>query len=192
MFALLTATALAGPPLVVRSKTATPEADPAKAVVVFIRPNTTARAIKPAILDEAGRVIAEVRVDSWVAAKLDPGPHTLVSWGESTPTLKADLEAGEVYYVKVANKMGSIWTSRFVLEALGPTRPGWDQVGRWTTRGTRGWEVDEQISGAYATLRKADIDVVLQKSASEWAAYSDAERTERTLTPDDGVTEPLK
>ena len=53
---------------------------------------------------------------------MPPGQYQFVSWGEGTPALEAQVEAGRVYYVEVGTVIGA-WTARARLFGVGPRRP---------------------------------------------------------------------
>lgn len=187
LLALLASPAHAGSGVVMKAKGGVEVvADPENAVVVFGRPGKLGAAIKPAIVDETGRVLGELRPGGWFVAKVPPGEHTFVAWGEGTPSMKAELEAGEIYYVDATVTMGA-WAARFQLFSVGPDDSdfaGWGPK----LAGMTPWAVNEPAAAAYAASRKVDIDVVLAKGEAQWAGYDEADKKKRSLTPDDGVT----
>lgn len=166
------------------------KADPTKATLVIVRPSKLAYAIKPAILDETGRILGESRAMGWFTATIDPGQHTLYSWGEGTPTMKIEVEAGEIYYIEASMVMG-MWAGRTRLIGLGEGRENWADLPGWM-RKMKGWSVDADGAAEFARVRKADIDVVIAKGEAAWATYDEDARKRRSLGPDDGFTAPIQ
>ncbi|MBX2801067.1 MAG: DUF2846 domain-containing protein [Myxococcales bacterium] len=164
-----------------------PSAD--EAVLVFFRPSKYG-GNKPAVVDGNGTIVAQMVGKSHFVHRVAPGEHTFTVWGEATPTLKATVEAGEIYYVKMDSSMGA-WTARFPMVAMGPSREGWEQVAVWLER-TQRWTLNEAKATAYAEQRAGDLQVVLAKGERVWSEYDDQRRTNRSLTKDDGITEALR
>lgn len=178
MLPLLIASASALPPLVERSVDASILADPSRAVVVFIRPTTTGTPTKAIVLDENGRVLGEARGNGWFTATVAPGSHTFVVWGDAPSALPAELEAGEIYYVKVAPDPASA-VGQVVLHGLGPSRPDWDAVRGWTSGGVRAYAVHHEAAAAWGMSRTSDVQGVIARAKPHPEAAA--------LTPDDGV-----
>lgn len=155
-----------------------------QATLVFVRPGKAARAITPAIVSQEG-VVGWVPQQSWFTAQVAPGTYTLTSWGEGTPTLSATVEAGEIYFVRVAMKVGA-WTAR---AHLLPVRPGTED---W--QALPGWLADARamtvVPAALEAKAKDDLGIktVQKKGRETWAAYTPEQQAERTLTPEDGAT----
>lgn len=178
-------TAFAGD-LVVESAAGPLASSATEATVVFFRPSSMATAIRPVVVDEAGHVVGQLRPGGYFATTVPAGEHTFVLWGEGTPTLRATVEAGEIYYVKIDVSAG-FWVARFPMVAMGPGREAWGEVPGWLEHSKR-WDVVPAETAAYATERADDVRVVLQKSEHVWERYDEERRRNRTLTPDDGVT----
>ena len=160
-----------------------------KAVIVFFRPSKYGRS-KPAVVDHNGAIVAQLVGKTHYVHLVDPGEHTFTTWGEGTPTLKATVEAGEIYYVKMDASMGA-WTARFPMVAMGPDREGWHQMSEWLGR-TKRWTLDEAEAKRYTDKRAEDVQVVIGKGKSAWASYDAQRKANRAITPDDGVTSPLQ
>lgn len=178
MLPVLIATASALPPLVERSVDASILADPSMAVVVFIRPETAGTPTKAIVLDEKGSVLGEARGNGWFAATVTPGSHTFVVWGDAPSALPAELEAGEISYVKIAPDPASS-VGQVVLHGLGPSHPDWDAVGRWTSGGVRAYAVHHEAAAAWGASRASDVQAMVARAKP----HPDA----APLTADDGV-----
>jgi hypothetical protein len=91
-----------------------------KAHVVFLRSTSFGGAVQaPVIEAEDGQLIfvAVVSANTKVLHETTPGEHTYVVGGEDSNLLKADFEAGKVYYVKVEPHFG-LWKARFTLDPV--------------------------------------------------------------------------
>lgn len=185
---LLAPQAWAGADLVTKVEPPVPVVvDPANATVVFIRPSSYAYGIRVTIIDQTGRVLGESRASAYFAATMPAGDYTFIGWGEGTPTMKATVEAGRVYYVEVALSVGA-WTARPRLFAVGPTRKQWAELPHWlaTTNMTK---VNEDACKAHAEKRAKDAKEVVEKGQKAFAEYDAEAVAERTLTAADGVPE---
>ena len=160
-----------------------------QATLVFVRPSSLGYAIKPSILDETGRILGESRASGWFTATIDPGEHTLYSWGEGTPTMKIDVKPGKIYYIEVSMVMGA-WSGRARLIGLGKGRENWRDLPKWM-RKKKPWSVDDDAAKAYADSRRYDIEVVIDKGNAVWSTYAPDVQKRRSLGPKDGLSQPV-
>jgi hypothetical protein len=165
-----------------------PAADPAMATVFFIRPSGYAGGREYVILDETGRFLGEVKGESYFVTKMPPGEHSFVAWSEGSPTLRATLEAGKIYYVEVGVVIGA-WSPRARLFAIGPQRKPWPELAGWLAQ-SRLLVPTQGAEQRFAQDKGAEAREVVQKGLAEYAGYDAEAKSLRTLTPADGVPAP--
>ena len=95
------------------------EPNPAKAVVIFMRPSYFGGAVQSTVYqyDDAPRFIGIVSSGSKIAYQADPGRHIFMVMGENADFLEADLTAGNIYYIEVEAHFGFA-KARFSLEPI--------------------------------------------------------------------------
>ncbi|MCB9679135.1 MAG: hypothetical protein H6737_28795 [Alphaproteobacteria bacterium] len=175
--------------LVVRIPTDEPiSAAPDLATVVFVRPKRKWWTMSPAILDTDGDVICVVKPETHCVARVPPGQHTFITWGEDAPTLQADVDAGKTYFVYVEPRMGAL--GRLFLVGMGPSRPMWSELPEMLRSTTR-WVPVPDAADRLERERAPIIQDMLETSARKSGAYTAAERDSRSLDPEDGVTDPM-
>ena len=86
---------------------------PGKALVYFVRPSSFGGAVQSTIYD-GNDYIGTVSANTHVAYQAAPGKHMFMVVGESADFMRADLNAGKIYYAQVIARMG-FWKARFSL-----------------------------------------------------------------------------
>lgn len=159
-------------------------ANASAATVVFIRPSSYGGREFP-ILDEHGRFLGATPGDSWFVTSVPAGEHMFIAWSEGTPTLKATLEPGKIYYVEVGVTMGA-WSARARLFAVGPQRPQWAELPKWLSDTKPVVAAPDAMQRFQADLGD-EVSTVVQKGVQNYAEYDAEAKGLRTLQPADGV-----
>lgn len=89
------------------------KAEPGKALVVFLRPSALGSAIQATLYDNDA-YIGTIASGTQIAYQATPGEHMFMVVSEAADFMKADLEAGKIYYAVVTARMGA-WKARFSL-----------------------------------------------------------------------------
>lgn len=92
---------------------------PGKSLVYFIRPSSTAFAIKFKIYDNE-ILIGKLSHRNYIVYECDPGEHVFVIRGENIDYLDANLEPNKVYLVECEVKPGIV-QARVSFEPISPT-----------------------------------------------------------------------
>ena len=90
---------------VMKESSAMPKVDESHALVSFIRPQTFAEALSFGIWNQDG-LLGSLKGKNYFTAKLSPGKHIFIANSRYYSALRAHLEAGKHYYVKVEASMG--------------------------------------------------------------------------------------
>ena len=160
----------------------TPGAD--EAIVVFMRPSVDGWAVQSVVHDATevnNKLIGIVPAKKKLAYRTKPGRHLFMVTSEAADFMRAELEAGKIYYATVNPRIG--WTVRFSLAAvhkdIEPEKLAqWKTGCQWveTTGETRAWAL--QRYGTFQELREAYID--------KWENKPDSAKP--TLRPEDGFS----
>ncbi len=176
--------------LVVRDDDRVIEPPEGHAAVVFVRPSPLAIAFKIALLGEDGRTLCQVSAKSKCIAYVPAGENRFTSWADMSPRTVADLEAGKTYYVKVSQEMGGAFTGMWVMEGLSPDHPEWKRLPKWLDKTKTFWPnpvgIDHQMERRGDTARER-----MAGGDAAWDRYDSERKARFTLSPEDGVTEPL-
>jgi hypothetical protein len=81
---------------------------PGKSQVVFYRESWLGAALSFTVHDEIGHGVAKLGAGTYVVASLEPGVHTFMIKGETTDTLRLELDADETYYVQQSMGIGIV------------------------------------------------------------------------------------
>jgi hypothetical protein len=156
------------------------------ATVVFIRPSAQASEIRTTILDERGTFLGDSLPESHFAALVTPGQHIFIAWAENTDALKATLEAGKVYFVEVASRMGAEAPSaRMHLLALSPRAANWAKVDKWLLE-TKELIANQEAGQRDLASHQDDVKERIRRANDALASYNEDELAARTLRPEDG------
>jgi hypothetical protein len=157
-----------------------PAAD--EAVVVFMRPSVDGWGVQSVVHDATevnNKLIGIVPAQKKLAYRTKPGRHLFMVTSEAADFMRAELEAGKIYYATVNPRIG--WTVRFSLAAVHkdaePEKLAqWKNGCKWveTTGETYVWAL--QRYNTFQELRKAYID--------KWENKPDTAKP--TLRPEDG------
>ncbi len=138
------------------------------------------------LMDDQGRVIAQVDRDTWVRIPLAPGRHRIYSIpGKVTDfasVVDVDAQAGRLYYASVP-RVGGLW-------AVAPRHEDrWKHRQEWIAAAHE-VELDE----SKRTLLETELDEAVRKEAIDkvekaWAKMDPKKQADFTLAADDGVTE---
>ncbi len=197
--AMLAAPVHADDPLLVFVDSASQEAPPPpadKAQIILLEPiNKVQGGFPVGIFELRGgerMLLAVTGAHTKYILHLDPGHHTLMSTigfgGFKAHLLDATVEAGKRYYVLVR----FVYREGFQLRPIrpagdsdfrmdGPDYPGWQSTTRFVEKTPAG---DTMFT---KEKYRKNIDKLLAKAQEAWAARTDAERAELTLTAADAV-----
>ncbi len=163
-------------------------ADASAATVIFVRPSNYGGAASFVVVEGDGRYLGETRGREYFVDKFPPGERTFVSWGENADMVKANLEAGKIYYVLLSVRMG-IWSARMSLSALTPDRSEWPKLPAWMAA-SREMSRDEEKIAKWLTRHEDDVQARIRSAHGAWDRYNQAKRDVRTLEPGDGFATP--
>ncbi|MFC1523984.1 hypothetical protein ACFL6N_04255 [Thermodesulfobacteriota bacterium] len=102
-----------------------------KALVYFIRPVKLGFLIHAAVYDDE-EFIGFVPYNQKLPYLADPGEHMFMVVSEAADFLKAELQAGKTYYIKVMPRMGA-WRARFSLAPVTKADLETPRVQKWIT-----------------------------------------------------------
>jgi hypothetical protein len=153
------------------------------ATIIFIRPSTWG-ASRTTIVDTKGRFLGDSLPGSFFAVSVPPGEHVFFSWAENTGPLKATVEAGKVYFVEVAPKMGML-SPRVHLLAVTPRQPTWSDIDKWLRESTP-YAPDEPQGQAYLRERQEDVQERISRAVDAMAKLEGQDLEDRTIRPADG------
>lgn len=156
-----------------------------KSRIVFIREKSTPFRKVPAIIDENGNYIGESNPESIFVSDFDPGSYTFIVWGEGTHAMKANLKAGKTYYVHVTPHMG-IWGARFKLDSIKKNSKEWKEKDEWMNQIPL--FISDTVKGQKTIDKRGQevIKSVVEKGKMRFDNYSEKEKIEKTLFPEDG------
>jgi hypothetical protein len=154
--------------------------------IVFYRPSSLGFKVLPVILTADGKYLGEAISKGQFTVQLPAGSYTFIAWGEGTFSMKANLKAGKTYYVKVLTHFGA-WSARFHLI---PVKPGSEE--------SKTMEKELALCDPFSVNQEAgqkskidarlnDAKEVIRKGKERYESYSDKEKEERTMNPDDGM-----
>ncbi|MBW2455009.1 MAG: hypothetical protein JRI68_10885 [Deltaproteobacteria bacterium] len=155
------------------------------AQVVFIRPSAFAGNLLITICDDQGKFLGDAPPVSHFSVGLPPGRHTFVAWAENTAALRAEVAAGQTYFVEVALQAGSM-TPRVELFARKPRTEPFALVPTWLAQTDR-LEAERAAGQASLSSRHDDLAERLTQGAASLAGLDPAELELRRLQPGDGV-----
>jgi hypothetical protein len=154
------------------------------ATVVFIRPSGFGGAFATTILDNKGRFLGDSMAKSYFAVTVPPGEHVFLSWAENTGPLRARVEAGKIYFIEVAPKMGFAST-RVHLLGITPRVSSWSDLDNWL-RESKPYQPDEPRGQAYLQSRSEDVAERIRRANEALMKFSQEELAERTIEAKDG------
>ena len=160
-----------------------------RATVVFLRPGHRG-ANELILMDQNGRWLGELWRNEYTSVQIPAGRHTFYKWDDANhhDLLKANLEAGKVYYVLLRSWGGSIFSlvAGTDMEVLSPRQPkAWARLNEWLAK----------LTPKKANLRRGNADFRekvakrIQKAEATFARYAPKKRALHYIRPDDG-TEP--
>jgi hypothetical protein len=123
-----------------------------KALVYFIRPNQLGWAINAAVYDDED-FIGFVPYNQKLPYFAEPGRHMFMVVSEAADFMKADIAAGNTYYVQVVPRMGA-WRARFSLAPITKEDLKTEKVQKWISNtqlienkdGADQWAIDNAPS----------------------------------------------
>lgn len=154
--------------------------------VVFIRPVRVGFAVTPVIITSEGKYLGESIAKSYFAASLPAGKYTFIVDGENTHALKANLKAGKTYYVRLLVHFGT-WSPRFHLVAYRPGAELWEEKDKFIADCEFYMPDREAGQKNVVDARAEDMKKLIEDGLKRFESYTDAEKKERTLNPEDGV-----
>ncbi len=116
-----------------------------------------------------------------VVYKTEPGERLFMVVGESADFMKADLEAGKIYYSLVKPRMG-VWKARFSLAPV-PKAADQEKLNDW--KNTCQYYENTDASYQWAEKNAKSIASKKEKYLKKWNARPEAERP--ALLREDGM-----
>ncbi len=165
-------------------------ADAGHATVVFVRPGKMAPAVKVAVADENGALLARLGPSTCATSTVTPGEHYFVGSGEGYYSMKAELEAGKIYYVWVKPLMGAM-RARFALEGMGPSREGWSDVPGALAKCEHLTVAPDGAAQFKAERGEEELRDWIAKGIENFAGYDAEYQQTYSLAPADGVQTPI-
>lgn len=176
----------------VRSTATSFQADPGKALVIFMRPSRYGGAIQSSVYDTAGgkdTFIGIVSSGTKVAYQADPGTHLFMVQGENADFMNATLDPGKTYYVLVSPRMG-VWKARFSLLPIHD-----DAAAKYNLKSAdfQKWKAETQFvdkspsADSWYQVHSADISAKEAEYMTKWNAASAEQKAELTLHAEDGI-----
>ncbi len=154
---------------------------PDSATIVFFRDSGVGFAVNFAIMDQGANFLGDSVARSDFSVQVPPGRYFLVAkGGEGTDAVQAEVEAGRVYYVRVAPRMG-MWQARVELDPIKPGEEEWTRLGHWL----------ERTNHLSPLVRKVPVKLSETPfpdwAARAWGALSAAEQAAHTIAVMDGI-----
>lgn len=159
-------------------------ADPAQATLVIVQPTTRFQSVN--ILDQDGRLIAQLNDRSHTLLRLPAGPRRLYAtvekqakWGDR---IEGTFEAGRTYYATISLRWGGV---SFL--ALNPRSNDqrWSQKEKFLSTTPR-VQMDPSKT-ALASQQLGDPTSVLQNADAYVAKLDEAHRAEHLIRAEDGI-----
>lgn len=154
--------------------------------VVFLRPVNAAFGFVPVLLTSDGKYLGESLARSQFTVSLPAGKYTFISWSENTHAMKANLQAGKTYYVRLMVHMGT-WAPRIYPVPLKPGSKLWSKKDEFL-KGSTVYKPDRE-AGQKAMIdeRYEEAKEVMANGLKRFESYTDEEKKERTMNPEDGI-----
>ncbi len=170
-----------------RPAAAPPSACDSDAYVLFVRPLRGGGYVE--IREADGTFLGQLENESYFGVAVAPGEHFFVaksSHEDSRPVaLKADVGAGETYYVDVEMGKGKA-KKQAMLFALAPRMPYWKELHGWLASARR-FEVDPSKGPAPVP---PDWTATYSYAFHWWATLNDQAVSERKIILSDGESTP--
>jgi hypothetical protein len=155
------------------------------ALVVFVRPDLRAEDELVTITDGEGRFLGESLAATTFAVHVLPGEHLFVGWAENTPAMRATVEAGKTYFVRVT-PLTEDSPPQVELRTLSPRRPKWKEAREWIAQ-SRPLVPDEAAGQRFLEECADDVQLRIRQGKETLAKAKRAERSAWTIRPGDGV-----
>jgi hypothetical protein len=178
--------------LMVKSGSGEPQAEPGKALVVFMRPSSFGGAIQSSVYDtsaKGNKFIGIVSSKTKVAYLADPGEHLFMVIAEYADFMVAHLDAGKTYYTLVSPRIG-VWKARFSLlpihnrvDAKYSTQS--PDFRKWMAK-TSWVDLTPQAEQWYSE-HAADIQAKKLDYMGRWNTADAQQRAELTMPASDGI-----
>lgn len=170
-----------------------------KAAIVFMRASSYGGAITSPLLevDEQGNtsMVGIIGPDEKMVKYVEPGERMFMVIGENADFMKANVEAGKVYYAIIRPRMG-IWKARFSVTPfkLQPENDNFNLQGENLIEWLAECKMTEPNQAAFAwhTQKVEDLRKLYLEYYPDWKAKDVAKRDAATLATIDGVTTPIK
>jgi hypothetical protein len=118
-------------------------------------------------------------------AELEPGEHLFIVWTtEAVEALKATVAPGKTYFVEVTAKMGA-FVARASLWAVTPRSDSWKERKSWEKLPLL--EPDAKKGQAYLDSLRGDLQDAVKRGIKTYEDYSEEEKADATLNPEDGI-----
>lgn len=161
-------------------------ARPDQALIVFLRPSTVGYDKPSSLFELVGddeEFIGMLPALHKVAYYVAPGEHMFMVAGGSADFLRAQMDAGKIYYAVVVPRMG-VWKARFSLRPVRGPDVESEQVQAWL--GDCTYAVPTQESRAWAAENRENIADERRTYLPKWQARGPESREDATLRASDG------
>lgn len=169
-----------------------------KAAIVFFRASSYGGMITSPLVqvDENGdtSLVGIIGPREKMIKYVEPGKHMFMIVGENADFLKADVEAGKVYYSIIRPRIG-LWKARFSLTPfkVKPEYPDYSIAGEniksWLKKCSYTQPNDKAFS--WHKGKMSELKELYQKYYPAWKQKAVAQRDAATLFKSDGLTEDL-
>ena len=154
---------------------------PNRARLVFVRPSAFGERTECIILDDQKQYLGHSRSQSHHLVDVEPGPRTLYAWpgryGDYVSPLRATLEAGKVYYVKVRPRPSQPYV-HYHLTALREGDKEWPKLKAWLQ--TPRYGLDRE-AGQKWFEEEYSASVVIARGEKRWTKLTAEEQAARTF-----------
>lgn len=109
--------------------------DSNEAVIIFMRPSSYCSAANSAVMEvteEENIIVGHLRSKTMIPYRVKPGEHLFMVIGGVADFMKANVDAGKIYYVLLRPRY-TVWKSRFSLRPITRDELGGAEFREWLT-----------------------------------------------------------
>ena len=156
-----------------------------EAIIIFMRPSVFGGAIQSTVFDattDENVLVGIVSSKAKVAHRAAPGEYLFMVIGESADFMKAEVEAGKIYYALVTPRMGA-WKARFSLKPIHRGELDSEEFKKWVS--SCSFVENTDSSYQWASDNAPSIQSKRQKYYQKWMSKSEMDRP--MLYKEDGM-----
>ncbi|WP_088331951.1 hypothetical protein [Lacimicrobium sp. SS2-24] len=165
-----------------------------KAAIILMRASSYGGAITSPVMlvDDKGatEIVGIIGPNEKMVHYVEPGNHTYMVIGENADFMKAEVEAGKVYYALIRPRMG-FWKARFSLTPLkvNPENPDFsingENISKWAKECV--YTVPNAEVQKWHKAKTAQLSELYNKYMPEWEQKSLGQKAAATLESIDGL-----